>query len=178
MHVVFYRNLNLGHTGSPNREQLESALMDAGAERVKSLQTNGTVLIKAEDPSGVVADAADALVRVSGYDDIAIVRPVADLQAALELGVFEKYESAQTYREAVTFFEAGRQPTWSLPWTNPKDDVDVLHVTDGMALSLIRKPRNNAGSPTQELERATNGVATTRNRGTIERLLKAAAAWM
>ena len=57
MHVVFYRNLNLGHSGSPNREQLETALLDAGAKRVRSFQTNGTVLIEANNPADVVAKA-------------------------------------------------------------------------------------------------------------------------
>ncbi|MBC7278408.1 DUF1697 domain-containing protein [Nocardioides sp.] len=177
MHVVFYRNLNLGHAGSPNREQLEGALKAGGAAQVKSFQTNGTVLFKAEDPEGVVAAAAGELVAVAGYADAAIVRPLADLEGLLALGVFEKHESPRTYRETVTFFQGGKKPSWSMPWTNSKDDVDVLHIGDGIALSLIRKPRNSAGSPTFELERATGGVATTRTRGSIDRLLKAAATW-
>lgn len=52
--VVFYRNVNLGHTGSPRREQLEAALAAAGAERVRSFQTNGTVLLRAQDPAATV----------------------------------------------------------------------------------------------------------------------------
>lgn len=176
MHVVFYRNLNLGHAGSPNREQLEGALKRSGASQAKSFQTNGTVLFEAADPEGVVAEAAIELVA-AGYDDAAIVRPLADLEDLLALGVFEKHQSPRTYRETVTFFRDGQKPNWSTPWTNAKDDVDVLHIGDGIALSLIRKPRNSAGSPTFELERATGGVATTRTRGTIDRLLQTAATW-
>lgn len=177
MHVVFYRNLNLGHAGSPNREQLEGALKRGGAAHVKSFQTNGTVLLKAEDPKAVVAEAARELAIAAGYDDAAIVRPLADLEDLLALGVFEKHQSPRTYRETVTFLHGGKKPSWSTPWTNSKDDVDVLHIGDGIALSLIRKPRNSAGSPTFELERATGGVATTRTRGSIDRLLKASATW-
>lgn len=177
MHVVFYRNLNLGHAGSPNREQLEGALERGGALRVRSFQTNGTVLLEAEAPERVVAAAASELGSLAGYDDAAIVRPLADLEELLALGVFEKHQSPRTYRETVTFFQGGTEPSWSMPWTNSKDDVDVLHIGDGIALSLIRKPRNSAGSPTFELERATGGVATTRTRGSIDRLLNAAATW-
>lgn len=177
MHVVFYRNLNLGHAGSPNREQLEGALERVGASHVKSFQTNGTVLLKADDPERVVTEAARELVAAAGYDDVAVVRGLADLERVLALGVFEKHQSPRTYRETVTFFQGGNEPSWSTPWTNSKDDVDVLHVGDGIALSLIRKPRSSAGNPTFELERATGGVATTRTRGSIERLLKAAATW-
>jgi uncharacterized protein (DUF1697 family) len=177
VHVVLYRNLNLGHAGSPNRERLEGALERAGAVRVKSFQTNGTVLIEAEDPEGVVAAAASELAAAAGYHDAAFVRSLADLEELLALGVFEKHQSPRTYRETVTFFRGGETPSWSTPWTNANDDVDVLLVGDGIALSLIRKPRNTAGSPTVEVERATGGVATTRTRGTIDRLLKAATAW-
>lgn len=177
MHVVFYRNLNLGHVGSPNREQLEGALNRSGASHVKSFQTNGTVLLKAEDPERVVAEAASELVATAGYDDAAIVRTLADLERVLAMGVFEKHQSPSTYRETVTFFQGGKEPGWSTPWTNSHDDVDVLHVGDGIALSLIRKPRNSAGNPTFELERATGGVATTRTRGSIDRLLNSAATW-
>lgn len=142
MHVVLYRNLNLGHAGSPNREQLEGALERAGALRVKSFQTNGTVLLEAEDPEGVVTVAASELAAVAGYDDAAFVRSLADLEELLALGVFEKHQSSRTYRETVTFFRGGKRPSWSTPWTNARDDVDVLQVGDGIALSLIRKPRN------------------------------------
>ncbi|MEZ7660957.1 DUF1697 domain-containing protein [Rothia dentocariosa] len=177
MHVVFYRNLNLGHSGSPNREQLETALLDAGAKRVRSFQTNGTVLIEANNPADVVAKAERGIRDASGYEDAAFVRNLADLEKLLALGVFEKYPSPRTYRETVTFFKGDRTPSWPLPWTNHKDDVDVLFVDDGIALSLIRKPRNSAGSPTYEIEREIGGIATTRNRGTLERLLKAASQW-
>lgn len=177
MYAVFYRNLNLGHAGSPNREQLETALANAGAERVKSFQTNGTVLIAGSDPERIVRSAALELKEVAGYDDVAIVRALNDVKDALSLGVFEEHESPRTYRETVTFFQGGEKPSWPLPWTNSKDDVDILHIENGIALSLIRKPRNTAGNPTYELERETGAVATTRTRGTIDRLLKAAASW-
>ena len=98
----------------------------------------------------MVREAAKSIAQVSAYGDAAIIRSVADLESAL---------------------------SWPLPWTNSKDDVDVLRVQNGLVLSLIRKPRNTAGSPTQEVERATGGVATTRNRESIDRLLKAAASW-
>lgn len=177
MHAVFYRNLNLGHAGSPTREQLEGSLARAGALRVRSFQTNGTVLLEADDPERVVAAAAPELASAAAYDDAAFLRPLADLETLMALGVFERHLSPHTYRETVTFFRGGKEPSWSTPWTNAKDDVDVLQIQDGIALSLIRKPRNTAGSPTFELERATGGVATTRTRGSIERLLKAAATW-
>ncbi|ALJ21454.1 DUF1697 domain-containing protein [Microbacterium sp. No. 7] len=177
MHVAFYRNLNLGHPGSPTRAQLEGALRDAGADGVRSFQTNGTVLIVASDPLAVVRAAADGLAAACGYGDAVQVRTVAGLEALLHAGHFDGHVDERTYRETFTFFEGGRTPEWPLPWTNPRGDVDIVHIGDGTALAVVRKPGNTAGNPTAMLERETGGVATTRTRGSIERLLAAAASW-
>lgn len=177
LYVALYRNLNLGHRGSPNREQLEDALASCGARRVKSFQTNGTVLLDTDTPLAIVELAGPVLRDCCGYDDAVFVQSIAQLDALVALGIFEAHPSTRTYRECVTFFRGPKTPEWVLPWTNPKDDVDILYCNDGVALSLTRKPRNTAGNPTAVLERATQGVATTRTLGTIQRLLKTAASW-
>lgn len=177
MHAVFYRNLNLGHRRSPTRDQLQFALLDAGAERVRSFQTNGTVLMVASDPEAAVRGASRSLAEKSGYNDAALIRTVASLVNVLDSGSFDGHSDERTYRETFTFFDGGRAPAWSLPWTNARDNVDIIRVTDGLALGVIRKPKNTAGSPTAEIERSTGGVATTRTRGSIERLVKLAANW-
>ena len=177
MFAVFYRNLNLGHPGSPTRQQLEASLLGAGARRARSFQTNGTALIVADDPGSVVRRAAQALTQCAGYDDAAMVRTVSSLREVLDAGRFEGHTDDRTYRETLTFVDGGRAPRWPLPWTNARDDVDVIHVADGLVLGVIRKARTSAGNVTAEVEKETGGVATTRTRGTIERLLTAAQSW-
>lgn len=177
MHAVFYRSLNLGHPGSPTRDQLEGSLLAAGAQRVRSFQTNGTVLIEAADPVRVVSIAAGTLAECAGYEDAAMVRSVASLREVLEADHFAGHSDERTYRETFTFFEGGRHPSWSLPWTNARDDVDVIHVGVGVAVGIIRKEKSSAGSVTAEVERETGGAATTRTKGSVERLLRAAERW-
>lgn len=177
VNAVFYRGMNLGQPGSPSREQLESALTTAGADHVKSFQTNGTVLLIATDPQAVTRRAAGVLLNVCGYSDAAFVRPVSLLKALISGDAFDGHTDEQTYRETFTFFDTTAVPSWTLPWTNTKDDVDILHINNGVALGVIRKPKNTAGSPTAEIERATGASATTRTRGTIERLVKTAETW-
>lgn len=175
--VVFYRGLNLGHAGAPTRAELEEALVGAGALRVKSFQTNGTVLVEAEDTGAVVRAAAEAVREQSGYADAALIRPFALLVDTLSADPFAGHSDPRTYRHALTFFDGGRELRLATPWTNERDDVDIVEVRDGMALSAIRKPRNTAGSPTAEIERLTGGVATTRTLGTVERLVAAGLGW-
>ncbi|NHN57147.1 hypothetical protein G9U51_15355 [Calidifontibacter sp. DB0510] len=53
--VAFFRNLNLGHPGSPDRLGLEAAFARAGADGIRSFQTNGTVAFEARAPKTVAA---------------------------------------------------------------------------------------------------------------------------
>ncbi|MFJ4878929.1 DUF1697 domain-containing protein [Streptomyces sp. NPDC088745] len=175
--VVFYRNLNLGHRNSPDRATLEGALTEAGAREVRSFQTNGTVLFTAEDPTGVVAKAAARLRTAAGFTEPGMVRDLAELAAIMGESPFSAYDTSDPVRRpALTFFDGGTPLGVTLPWANPKDDVEFVGLYEGLVLSLVRQTRDGAagGSPTTEVERLTGVPATTRVLGTVERLLKAA----
>ena len=172
--VVFYRNMNLGQrlSRSPGRAGLEGALIAAGGEAVRSFQTNGTVVFRAEDPRGVVAAAAPALESGWGYRDAGLVRPLDLLADILETDPFDGFRDERTYRETFTVYEGGTPLSVALPWTSPRDDLDILDAREGIALGIIRQRGRSVGSPTSEIERMTGGVATTRTLGTIQRLLR------
>jgi len=172
--VVFYRNMNLGHPGSPVRATLEAALSNAGGASVRSFQTNGTVLFRADDPRAVV-DAAAGSLREAGYTDAGIVRPLDLLRDLLNDDPFAGYRDERTYRETLTFYDGGSALPVDLPWTGPRDDIDLIAASGGTALGIIRLRGGSVGSPTSEIERMTGGVATTRTLGTIQRLLAAVA---
>ncbi|MFH8485305.1 DUF1697 domain-containing protein [Streptomyces longisporoflavus] len=170
--VVFYRNMNLGHPGSPDRATLEEVLVAAGARTARSFQTNGTVLLDAGNPAKVVSQAAGEFKTAAGYTDAAMVRSLDELAEVLEGKPFEGHKDSRTYRETFTFFDGDKPLDLQLPWTNRKDDVDIIALHDGLALSTIRKFKSSAGSPTAEIERLTGAPATTRTLGTIERLIE------
>ncbi|MFJ2738917.1 DUF1697 domain-containing protein [Streptomyces sp. NPDC087440] len=175
--VVFYRNMNLGHRNSPDRATLEGALTEAGARDVRSFQTNGTVLFTAEDPTGVVTKAAPRLRTAAGYTDAGMVRDLAELAGIMRELPFSAYGASDPDRHpALTFFDGGTPLGLTLPWTNPKGNVDFVGLYEGLVLSLFRASRAGAagGSPTNEVERLAGVPATTRVLGTVERLLKAA----
>lgn len=173
-HVVFYRNLNLGHRNSPTKDQLVAALIEAGAESARSFQTNGTVIVEARDATQVVADAAPLLERSAGFTEPGLVRALDIVERAVTHAEFAAHRDDRTYRETVTVFDGGGPLPWALPWTNDKDDLDLLHVVDGIALGIIRQRGTGVGNPTGVIEKATGAVATTRTLGTVQRLLRAA----
>ena len=172
--VVFYRNMNLGHRGSPDRAGLEAALRGAGARLARSFQTNGTVAVEVggQDPRAVLDRAGPALAEGFGYTDAVFVRPAAQLSQILARRPFQGAVDERTYRCTFTFFDPAPFGV-ALPWTNARGDVDIIEVDAGIALGVIRKNAATAGSPTAEIERLMGTAATTRTAGTIERLVRA-----
>lgn len=175
--VAFYRSMNLGHAGSPDRATLQDALNDAGAHDARSFQTNGTVVFASSSSEArkVVDRAAAALKKACGYDDAVFVRPLDSLATLLRRDPFKGARDERTYRETLTFFDSDARFDAPLPWTNPRGDVDLLEVADGVAVGIIRKERGTAGSPTAEIEKRLDTAATTRTLGTVERLVQASA---
>ena len=173
--VVFYRNMNLGHGGSPDRAGLEAALSGAGARLARSFQTNGTVVLDvgAQDPRAVLARAAPVLKGSAGYADAVFVRPLTQLAQILPRRPFGGAVDESTYRATFTFFEPVAPFPAELPWTNARGDVDILEADAGIALGVVRKNAGTAGSPTAEIEKLLGAAATTRTAGTIERLVRA-----
>lgn len=174
-YVAFYRNMNLGHRGCPNRQQLESALAAAGGTEVRSFQTNGTVVFRAQSgtEADVVGRAAGPLGRDAGYDGAVFVRTFDSLAELIERDPFAAYADERTYRETITFFDGGRTLDLTLPWTNPRGDLDIIELHDSFALSITRMIGSTTGSPNSVLEPRLGVLATTRTMGTIERLVKA-----
>ena len=179
-HVVLYRAMNLGHRGSPVRADLEAALLAAGARAVRSFQTNGTVLLDvgpgADGAAEAVArDAAPRLTERCGYAGAALVRPLADLAAAIDGDPFALTRDDRTYRDTVTFVDGGEPLPVDLPWTDPRDLLDLVAARPGGVLAVVRGGPGAGGDPNSVVERFTGGVATTRTLGTVRRLLAAAA---
>lgn len=122
----------------------------------------------------ILARAAPALARSSGYADAAFVRPLARLAEILARDPFRGATDAATYRCTFTFFEPAPFGA-ALPWTSARGDVDIIEADAGIALGVIRKRGATAGSPTAEIEKRLGAAATTRTAGTIERLVAALA---
>ena len=164
--VAFFRNLNLGHRGSPSRAELEQAFAASDARSVRSFQTNGTVAFVAQDATTTLARVVANLTAICGWDDVAPVRPlrlVRDI-AALALPAPEP----QTTHH-VTLFDA----TLDLDpgWTTADGRLVVFDHGPGWAACASRRVGGRIGDPTVVVQGLTGVRATTRTIGTIRRLV-------
>lgn len=171
-YVAFYRDLNLGQRGSPNRGQLEGALVGAGATTARSFQSNGTVVFTVEPglERDVVGGAAPVLSHRAGYDGPAFVRELAALVALVDREPFAGLDHEGSPQ--ITFFDGGRDAGLALPWTAPRGDLVIVEIRSGYALSLARRIGSRMGSAGRELEERLGVPATTRGMGTVERLVR------
>jgi uncharacterized protein (DUF1697 family) len=182
-HVALYRAMNLGHRGSPVREVLERALLDGGARAVRSFQTNGTVLLDVDGDGADGDAAANAVARTAapllaascGYAGAALVRGLDGVAATIDGDPFALTRDDRTYRETLTFVDGGEALPVTLPWTDPRDLLDLVAARPGVVLGVVRGDPGAAGDPNSAVEWFTGGVATTRTLGTVRRLLAAAA---
>lgn len=167
-HVALFRNLNLGHAGSPTG----AALVDAfgGPEAASSFQTNGTVVFDADDP-GVVAETASTRLAAAGFGQRFVVRPMPDVAGIVEQTP-ELDPDEDVYRLLVSFYDVDRLPRLDLPLRSTDGLVEIRGLHDRHAWSVCWKPRNTAGDATALLESLLGVPVTTRTAGTLARLVR------
>ncbi|MFC5176065.1 DUF1697 domain-containing protein [Nocardioides taihuensis] len=168
--VAFFRNLNLGQGWAPTRPQLVAAYEEAGASDVVNVMVNGTVVFTHRAPVAATRAVLAALRPLTGYDDVAVVRPAAWLRSLVEhadaLGLDDPGELAVE----VSFFDARRPLGLALPWTAPGGRLTVVAGDHRHAIS-IWVPGPGGSNATVVLQGVTGVRVTSRALATVRRVV-------
>lgn len=165
--VAFFRNLNLGHPGSPTGAELVEAFGGPGVARC--FQSNGTVLFEAVDPGQATAQAILQL-RAAGFRHPVIARPLEQVRRAVaETPPVDPTEG--TYRSMVSFYDVHEVPHVQLPYRSANGLVEIRTLGPAFAHSVCWKPRRTAGNVTGSLEQLLSVPVTTRTVATLQRLV-------
>jgi uncharacterized protein (DUF1697 family) len=168
--VALFRNLNLGHAGSPTGAELVDAF--GGTTHARNFQTNGTVLFDSDAPEATARRALQIL-RDKGYRHTMVVRPLLELeQVVAETPGVDPAENV--YRVMISFYDISTLPSVELPLRSPDQLVELRRLGRRCAGSVCWKPRRTAGDVTGFLEGLLNVPVTTRTLGTLKRLVAAA----
>lgn len=167
-HVALFRNLNLGHRGSPTKAVLVDAF--GGPSAASSFQTNGTIVFDAEEPESVT-DSARSRLATAGFHHSCAVRTLADITSLAEEAP-EVDPAENVYRLMASFFDTAGRPEVSVPLRSPDDLVELRSLSDSHAWSVCWKPKNTAGNVTGFLESLLDVPVTTRTAATLERLAR------
>jgi uncharacterized protein (DUF1697 family) len=167
MHIALFRNLNLGHRGSPTGDELVDAF--GGPTVARNFQTNGTIIFTSDAPETTATEATQAL-RHLGYQQGMVVRSLTDIEQAVA-DTHEPAPHENVYRTMVSFFGLERLPAVTVPARSRDGLAELRRLDDRSASSVCWKPRNNAGDVTGFLESLLDTQITSRTLGTMNRLL-------
>lgn len=168
--VALFRNLNLGHRGSPTGNELVAAF--GGPAVARNFQTNGTVLFTSATPRATASRALRGL-RDGGYSHSMVMRTVAELEDIVR-ETPEADPAENVYRTMISFFDTDCLPPVELPKRSRDQLVELRRFDRGSAISICWKPRHTAGDVTGFLEALLSVPVTTRSLGTLKRLVAAA----
>jgi uncharacterized protein (DUF1697 family) len=174
-HAAFFRNLNLGRPNCPTRAQFEAAFVAAGAGFASSFLTNGTLVFEARNKTQarkLLAQAREALAAECGLREPAFLRSIDHLAELVALDPFAGVDRGSVYEVCVSFLDAKHVALPALPLVSQRQDVEVLHATEGEAFSISRVVGNTPGSPNAFLEKLLGAPASTRAWNTIVRLVE------
>jgi uncharacterized protein (DUF1697 family) len=161
------RNVNQGQRGHPSTDDILAGFADAGCRDAVTFQSNGTVLVEADDPDELVDAASAAIAARSGHERDIFWISLDDLTA-----VAEKHRGVRDPRRFEFTLHGGG--------TIDIDDRDVVAeahrhrceiIDSGRAWALVRNKVEGEGHATPVLERLTGGLATSRGLPTILRLV-------
>ncbi|MCR2817479.1 DUF1697 domain-containing protein [Microbacterium sp. zg.Y1090] len=165
--VGFLRNVNQGQRGHPSTADILAAFADAGVPDAVTFQSNGTVVFRADDPAGAVADAVRALEARTGLRRDACALPLSEISRIVDAHA----EQPDAARREVSFHADGR--------IDP-DDAELARVAahrrcrvvdagEGWVVSV--NERAGEGNATPTIEDVTGEPATSRGLPTLVRLL-------
>lgn len=166
--VAFFRNLNLGHPGSPTRAQLVAAFEQAGAHDVRSFQTNGTVIFDpgTDEPEAVVGRARQQLRLVSGHGDIA---PCLDVDT---LAALVRAHGDEAWELLLSVYDRTADVPVPAPGRDLVHGLRCVASGPGWMLSRLVGPPDLVTDPNPVVERVLGLRNTTRLLTTIVRLTR------
>lgn len=164
--IALFRNLNLGQAGTPRSRELVDLFGRHGADDARSVRSNGTIVLRAEDPVAVAERVRARVVATSSWSDVVILREAAWMEALASrlLGCAPTTE--------VAFYDAPVAFPKALPWRPDRGRITVEHADERHAVCVDDEPRTSFA--TRVLERLLDVPVTSRGAETVVRTAAAA----
>lgn len=159
-YAAFLRAINLGKHNKVRMQDLRLALEAAGFGQVSTHLQTGNVLFDADGSRAELAATIESVMVGLGCTSVtAMVRTNAEVQHLVTIQPFPDGPVPDDVRHCITFLH--EPSTLTLPWRNPKGDLEVLHTTDFDVFTRLQVVANGA-SPNAFVESKLKVSATTR----------------
>lgn len=174
MYIAFLRGINVGgHIVKMDR--LRQLFTELGFANVRTYIQSGNVFFETdEDNRDALRQQIEQHLRAAlGYEVPVFLRTIAELEHILALDPFKHIDVTPDVRLCVMFLAEPAPKNLALPLRSPKNDSEIVHMTDGEAFVVWylikgRPPGSNF------LDKTLGPRTTTRFFHTTAKILEAA----
>lgn len=173
--AAFFRNVNFGHAGSPDKAQFIAAFDAAGAKHADSFLTHGNASFSAAsagEARTLVDEVCQRLRQVCAWDGVAHTRSMAYLAGRVAADPFMAAPQDDINERCVTFLPDHFEGMPDTPIVVPRRDLEVFAFQASEAYSVTRLVNGRPGNINGLLERLLKTPLTTRNWNTVVRLVQ------
>lgn len=171
-YIGFIRNVMTGRRGL-TAERLVDIVVESGGRRPASYRGTGNVAFDAHPTDlGNITDRIETgIAEVVGRHEPVFVRSLDHLRRRAVDDPFTDAPVKDVHERCVTYLQSPISGLDPLPVRSPREDFVVFEVDGLDVYSVTRLVDGRATSPGPLLQRASGGLATSRNWSTIEFIL-------
>lgn len=172
-YVAFLRGINVGGHKLVKMEALRQIFESLGFKDVSTYIQSGNVIFvaRATNLTSLKKKIEKALKAELGHEVIVAVVPLSEVVAIVKADPFKGIEASKDVALYVAFFcgEATARPP--VPFTDPKEYVDLIGFHEHAAFIVAhRKPNGQHGFPGGFMENQFGVSGTTRNMNTVTKI--------
>lgn len=175
-YVAFLRGINVGGHAIIKMEELREVLSLPGIKDVRTYIQSGNVIFDSaeEDETKLMKKLEKKLAEVIGKEIKVLLRSIDELQQLADSAPFKKAKEDKDTKLYVSFLPAVPLQLPKLPYTDTKQNFDVLPVQSREVCYVTRRmPNGSFGNPLVYIEKEFGKVSTSRNWNTIIKILAA-----
>lgn len=177
-YVAFLRGINVGGHKLIKMDVLARIFTAAGFKNVRTYIASGNVIFESGSANKVALTRKieKALHVTLGYEVTAVLRTLSEIENIVNRNPFKKYEAAKDVMLCVVFLAAEPKAKPKLPLVSITENLEVFEVADRTACVVSRRKKTGwFGFPNNFVEKQFSVTGTTRQWGSVNKLLKAAA---
>jgi uncharacterized protein (DUF1697 family) len=177
IYVAFLRGVNVGGKKLIEMEALARMFSSAGLKNVRTYIASGNVIFESRsaNKAALTRKIEKALRQSLGYEVTVVLRTLSELKSIVTRNPFKNYEASKDVMLCLVFLADEPKTKPKLPLISLTDNLEVFEVSDLTACVVSRRKKTGwFGFPNNFVEKQFSVTGTTRQWGSVNKLLKAA----
>lgn len=172
-YIAFLRGINVSGQKIMKMELLRTAFSETGFSDVKTYIQSGNVVFNSpvSDPDTLTGQIENLIELFFGFHTDVILRKFSDIQTIVADPIFISMKSEESVKYYITFLKSSYSEPLGLPLFSKNKDVEIIYGDGLDYYSVSHEYKGKFGFPNAFIEKLTGIPATTRNPGTLQKIL-------